>query len=280
MTGEQVPEVPRRRLKPVWIVVGLALLLLLAGVSIVAFQGYRQRQLVQLVEQRGGHVLWLPHAVAGLPAPVPFWQSPKEIRLTELDAAGFRQFSRAVRRVWGAGDSLTSLRLKTCTFTAADFATLPALPRVFHLEILESRVGATTLNQLDRFPDLWELDLACSSIDDEALAELPVLPKLASLSLMQTQVLGPGLARLTRLPSLKVLVLIDTGVTSAGIAALAGCSRLEQLYLDNTAIDDEAVEYLLQLPALRELSASNTQLTEQGLGRLVEKFPDLEVWDD
>jgi uncharacterized membrane protein len=114
-------------------------------------------------------------------------------------------------------------------------------------------------------PDAWEallaageevveLDLQDAAVDDAAVAELGKLPGLNRLRLSRNQ------------------------LTDRGVAALAGLPRLEHLNLyGNAGVTDASMDVLAGLSSLRQLYVWQTGVTDEGIARLRQRRPDLEV---
>ncbi|ARA93410.1 hypothetical protein AWN76_009755 [Rhodothermaceae bacterium RA] len=116
------------------------------------------------------------------------------------------------------------------------------------------------------------------AFDDAMLASLrAVAPQVTWLDLGRTAVTDAGLAVLADLPHLTRLHLERTAVTDAGLAHLRGLAYLEYLNLYGTAVTDASLDVLAGLPALQTVYLWQTRVTPDGVRRLREARPNLEV---
>ncbi len=79
------------------------------------------------------------------------------------------------------------------------------------------------------------------------------------------------------LPEVESLNFAGTDLTDDNLDHLGRLSSLRRLCLDGTAVSDAAVAELRSFPHLRSLSLSDTSLTEEGLTRLHQTFPRVQV---
>lgn len=116
-----------------------------------------------------------------------------------------------------------------------------------------------------------------ATVSDEALQSLKAVTSLIEVRLGGTQVTDDGLAFLKSLPHLQVLGLELTQVTDAGIAHLEGLSNLTYLNLYGTGVTDAALKHLEGMKHLKNLYLWQTKVTPDGVGRLQEALPGLDI---
>jgi len=121
--------------------------------------------------------------------------------------------------------------------------------------------------------------IAGERFGDAELAALgAVADQLVWLDLSRTGITDAGLAAVARMRELRHLDLRGTAIGDAGVEALGGLAALETLSLYGTGLSDAGLDSLQRgLPALRHLYVGDTAVTEQGLARLREARPQLEV---
>lgn len=121
------------------------------------------------------------------------------------------------------------------------------------------------------------LRLLGSNVTDQVIAPLKDVTSLVEVRLGTTRVTDAGLAALATLPYLEVLGLELTAVTDAGIAKLKGLSNLASLNLYGTAVTDAALEHLSGLKHLRNLYLWQTKVTPEGVKKLQDALPGLDI---
>jgi len=124
------------------------------------------------------------------------------------------------------------------------------------------------------------LDLSGTQVSDACLPSIARLTGLSSLHLARTRISGRGFEHLESLTSLEDVNLDGSVVDDSGLVKLARVPGLTAINIDNTSVSDTGVAHLSRLPGLETLSAANTGLTESGASQLVERHPDLAIFDD
>ena len=79
------------------------------------------------------------------------------------------------------------------------------------------------------------------------------------------------------LTELTRLHLERTAITDAGLPHLAGLTKLEYLNLYGTALTDAGLEHLAALPNLKKLYVWETKVTLDGVRKLKERLPELQI---
>jgi hypothetical protein len=125
----------------------------------------------------------------------------------------------------------------------------------------------------------WFYNIRLSADDTEGFRG----SRLRELSLMNNRLQGPELRPLADLPDLEVLSLgqLNDGV----LPYLAGCKKLRLLRIVSSQkfakstieLTDEGLLQLPRLPSLKELRLIRTATTADGVRRLRERFPELEI---
>lgn len=144
---------------------------------------------------------------------------------------------------------------------------------------------------------LAELDLRGAEFADADLAHVADLPSLTTLHLRGTAVTDAGVVKLAA-TRLQTLALRGTQVTEANLSSLPATLRhldltdtragvdtcrllrplpdLHTLDLNRLPLTDASLEALPPLPSLRHIELDGTRVTEQGVRRLLERFPSLQ----
>ncbi len=121
------------------------------------------------------------------------------------------------------------------------------------------------------------LRLLGSNVTDATIAPLKEVASLVEVRLGTTRVTDAGLDAIAALPHLEVLGLELTGVTDAGVAKLKGLSNLASLNLYGTTVTDTALDSLCGLKHLRNLYLWQTKVTPDGVKKLQEALPGLDI---
>ena len=111
-----------------------------------------------------------------------------------------------------------------------------AAGQVAELDFQGSAFSDTAAQQLPAMARLYLLNLKDTPITDAGLAALPELPKLEWLNLFGTEITDAGLDSLKRYPTLKKLYVTGTGVTKEGVEKLKAALAKAQ-GLDTTTTD-------------------------------------------
>jgi hypothetical protein len=228
-----------------------------------------------------------------------------EIRtLKELTLGGMKLSAKAFER-FGQLDKLRHLKFEQ-TIPEDGLSGLRTLKALEELDLSETNVADIDLKALKALEKLERLFLTKTKVSDAGMAELIDLPFLKTLFLNNTAVGNAGLKHLCRSKSLTGLRLGDTKVDDDGLPHIAdsqsltnltlgterisdaglrhlGKSRLTVLRLDfgvNHKITNSGIESLQEIKTLKLIHSINitlTKATDDGLRRLQEARPDLEI---
>ena len=121
------------------------------------------------------------------------------------------------------------------------------------------------------------LRLLGTNITDQAIAPLKDVTSLIELRLGTTKVTDKGLAVVKSLPLLQVLGLELTGITDAGVAQLKDLANLTYLNLYGTSVTDAALDPLKGMKHLRSLYLWQTKVTPDGVKKLQDALPGLNI---
>ena len=128
----------------------------------------------------------------------------------------------------------------------------PRLDVTFHLSNVE--LTADKLKSLEGIKArLTHLNLRGTNLNDELAANLKPLTELTRLHLEKTS------------------------ITDAALAHLGGMQKLEYLNIYGNNITDAGLEHLNSLSALKKLYVWETKVTLDGVRKLREKLPELEI---
>lgn len=108
-------------------------------------------------------------------------------------------------------------------------------------------------------PRLYSLDLSQSKVTDAGMETLAKSATLANLRLFSTQIGDAGVAALAAAPELQNLDLDKTPITDAALKSIAAYPGLRQLTINSTAVTAEGLAALKELKTLRNLTAANLQ---------------------
>lgn len=106
-------------------------------------------------------------------------------------------------------------------------------------------------------PKLYSLDLSQSKVTDSGMETLAKSPTLANLRLFSTAVGDPGVALLAAAPEMQNLDLDKTPITDAALSAVAGFPKLRALTINTTRVGVAGVAALKGSKSLRQLTAAN-----------------------
>jgi hypothetical protein len=130
------------------------------------------------------------------------------------------------------------------------------------------------------FDEEWSV-LSVGRVNDNTLAAFaPVGADLQFLEMGTSAITDAGMQYLASFPQLRVVFLTGATITDAGAATLAPLQQLELVDLKGTAITDATLERLAGLPNLRWLRVEVTQVTPEGIRRITQALPGLNVTPD
>lgn len=222
----------------------------------------RQREAVQAVEEREGHVAY-EHEMVGDPfAAVPADgrkgssepKPPGPARLREL--LGREYFDTVVR-----------VDLSRRSITDEDLALLKNLPQLQELELTETSVSDAGIEHLKDLVNLRRLVMADTAITSEALAHLRGLKDLDTLYIMRMNVADDGLVHLRDLAKLRHLSMNGTAVSDAGLAHLSGLD-LYSLGIAQTQVKGPGLKHLVGQKNLTLLAIEGNEIGEEHLAHL------------
>ena len=122
--------------------------------------------------------------------------------------------------------------------------------------------------------------LSTEEIGNDQLALVKDLGFIVSLNMRGTAVDDKGVANLGGCSGLQRLHLEKTKVTDAAIKHLAPLSGLEYLNIYGTAVTDVAIDDIAALKGLKKVFIWETKITIDGVAKLKEKRPDLQIIPD
>jgi hypothetical protein len=96
----------------------------------------------------------------------------------------------------------------------------------------------------------------------------------------EQKVTAEQMSRLAGFAKLRRLVIHGDVVEPAAVAAIAELPTLEELTLLHVPLDDAQLLEFAKLPRLRELTLEATGTTDEGIERLRDRLPELNVSDD
>ena len=122
--------------------------------------------------------------------------------------------------------------------------------------------------------------LSTEEIGNEQLALVKDLGFIVSLNMRGTVVDDKGVANLAGCSGLQRLHLEKTKVTDAAVKHLAPLSGLVYLNIYGTEITDAAIDDIAALKGLKKVFIWETKITIDGVAKLKEKRPDLQIIPD
>jgi len=122
--------------------------------------------------------------------------------------------------------------------------------------------------------------LATEDIGNDQLALVKDLGFIVSLNMRGTAVDDKGIANLGSCSGLQRLHLEKTKVTDAAIKHLAPLSGLEYLNIYGTEVTDAAIDDIAALKGLKKVFIWQTKITIDGVAKLKEKRPELQIIPD
>lgn len=146
------------------------------------------------------------------------------------------------------------------------------------LKFRQSPVRGEQMEKLKGMTKLKELDVSETPFVDDGVAVVATFENLESLNLWNTFITDDGLAPISNLKKLKELDLQNCALTDAGVKHLEGMTSLTSLSLkENSSISDESIPVLNTLTNLKKLTLNFTQIYDEGVEKLKEANPNLEV---
>jgi hypothetical protein len=122
--------------------------------------------------------------------------------------------------------------------------------------------------------------LSTEEIGNEQLALVKDLGFIVSLNMRGTVIDDTGVANLAGCSGLQRLHLEKTKVTDAAVKHLAPLSGLVYLNIYGTEITDAAIDDIAALKGLKKVFIWETKITIDGVAKLKEKRPDLQIIPD
>jgi hypothetical protein len=244
--AERRPRIRRRR----WLIVGIALLLVLAAVSLECLRRYRNEQALVADIQRAGGDVYLGQSLPRL--------------------------LQSLLKGHGAAD--TYVFLKGPAFDGQWLRShnhLTDLP-VESLVLQDTAIPGTELAALIDAQPLKSFDAEGIEFSPAAIDALAKKSALEGLALAKSS-LTDGDLRQLRLEGVEQIQVAATQVTSAGILELARCRRLRALGLDSSQLNVEVVDFIRRTPSLRLIVLDGEDVTDDHLHR-IQDIPTLKVF--
>jgi Leucine-rich repeat (LRR) protein len=143
--------------------------------------------------------------------------------------------------------------------------------------VLNPKDYGPLLSHLRQFRRLRSLILYDGNFHDEDLKYLADLQELDFLGFVNNDINGVGFNYLSRLRTLKWLFFYGNPITDENVAAIPKLPNLERLDLGDTNITDACIESLAKLPNLSRINVNYTFITADGIRRLQELRPSLQI---
>ena len=217
-----------------------------ALVEAVDFDEATERRREWIVEQT-----WIPQALA-------IWlitatAQPENVNLAKLETPEAKRALvegtwpelKSLRAEWPDREAplpiplraanLESIRIVGCSGSDLALSSLPPIPGLKELDVVESGELAVTIGSPSRFPLLERLSLRRVSDLENAWSAIGALPKLRELDIFDSDT--GSLSGLRLANSLQRLRLEVSRIDAAGTEALSGLTRLRQLTLDSRSVD-------------------------------------------
>lgn len=254
-------SVRKRNRRPVWWVLMILSVVVVAGTGLTVYKTWRQHRLITLLKSRGAQFETKPLFDHTWPE----WMRRylDNVLLSEIDV-------RVMDTVAGSFDR-EDIVLAT---------ELMLLGRPGSWQIGTSRLSLATrymdrrtLELLGRSRNLKLLYLDAASVTDSELAYLRDSIHLQSLSLDDNQITDAGLEKISNLTNLEWLFLNGTQITDAGLVHVRKLKHLKYLSLNRTAVSDVGLRELAHCPNLELINLDGTKTTSSGLKRLRSALP-------
>jgi Leucine-rich repeat (LRR) protein len=139
-----------------------------------------------------------------------------------------------------------------------------------HLE--GRRFKSDDLAPLADLPGLERLYLANTPLTDEGLRHVASLRRLKRMSLWQTKITDAGIVHLAGLTDLEVLDIHDTRLTEAALQHFREHPNLVRL-IHAIPVGDAGLEALASMPELRIESLTCKDVSDDGLRRVLQRWP-------
>jgi hypothetical protein len=158
--------------------------------------------------------------------------------------------------------------------------TLARLLSLPHLQLLcvdSDRITDSGVAMVARSKELISFDVISKSVTVASIDHLQGLPNLQFLRCSGSQVNDSWIGAIAKLKSLHTLALNDTRVTDKGLVDLAKLTKLEGLFFQYTPITDAGLDELHGMSNLKRIGLLGTKVSKDGVKRLKQALPSLEV---
>ncbi len=173
--------------------------------------------------------------------------------------------------------ALVDLDLRGARVTEADLVHLAALPALESVSLYGTAITDSGLVHLYPLPHLRSIDLRGTAVTAAGVSFLPAYG-LEALHLTDTQVTGRDLRSFPAMPNLNKLKLNRLEFGDEDVMDLALFPNVAHLELDGTKITDDGLGMLLaQNPALARVELRSTGVSPEGITRLHEAYPGVEL---
>jgi hypothetical protein len=262
---------------------------------------HRQRRLVSILEEAGGHVQYgyefgsgpeVDYEFAIGQSGGRFYANPPagqtEDTSSRIGRYGTPPGPRYMRRIFGDNVYATIEGVNFQLSNAPqplDVAIWDELPELRLVTLHEDQVNDETVRAVAKLPHLRFLGLdghRCG-LSKDVLRQLRQARRLEGLTLYGAWVTDDTLSAVGEISQLKYFALISApNVTAKGLESLAGLRELQELRITGTPhIDDASLRHLVQLDGLKSLSLIGTGNVDFNLEQVsrIRTLQSLELWN-
>jgi hypothetical protein len=180
---------------------------------------------------------------------------------------------------------LVELALQGTQVTDAGLVHLQLLPKLRKIRLAKTAITDAGMKNLAKCETLVDIDVSQTKIGDSSVGELRALPRLRNLNLYLTHVTDLGLYFIGGqdfLSAAKIerLNLDKCPITDDGLPKLASLTKIKWIHLGGTAITDAGLAELAKFETLTEAIVTKTETTLEGIEKLREARPDMNVRDN
>jgi tetratricopeptide (TPR) repeat protein len=133
------------------------------------------------------------------------------------------------------------------------------------LNVGNTKITGSTLNQLENLKNLQVLDLAGCTLTDQGFENISKLKHLKELSISGNVINERRMQNISQLKELQNLTLYKCTFSTDALRPISKLKALTNLWLSNSKLNSTTLEPLCLLPGLESLGVDNIEFSEQNI---------------